>query len=782
MPPTQSTTHHSPWLWNVDDQPLLRQNSEEKTEAPPLFVAQNVKADTPTPCLTNAEAPVPLDCSDNDQLPKKTADSILCSKSKTCKLPKKNDVQKMHQGKITEYFKTHVKPINGFKKTLSVNKRNKLLLPQIDQQTQFDSLKVQNPRRNTKVNLTPKKSTKPKRFATVTVPRKILPAPAKSETITIRNNVNNIINFPLALSTVNFTPNLTYLHTKVPKPPDNMFAPQFASITDKINAIPNAIPIINRTPCLNVIQPIHPKIATINNFNCVKLNATMVPIVKLNSMPSKMTNGPNRGEIVGGQPGDLGLMEAAVPTVITPKISECRPAISVCQTGANQCLPNVALSNVDLRQVIVNECTSEVVDCQMDVSECQADDLSRPVEVKIDACPGNYRSDNSVCQDNVSGECFYQTNDSQESVNGNQTVNSDSISCETPKCARTSSPTTCTSSSSSSSSDDACNDSGISSEVCSDGAGVESTAGVPINYNLEISVNVPAVTESLKSPILSKPKTIRFPFQQQDVERRKSQKSLPSVGDSGRCRWADCNAQFDTSGALLEHLQHKHVISQATRDEYTCFWSGCKVHGRTSCSRSWLERHVLAHAGTKLFRCIVDGCRQRFNSQLTLQRHVNGHFNSDGKPNDAAKKSPETISTKLFKRNGKKIRFRRQPWSARMFDFIDSGIMEGIQYKLMDITQKRTLGDISASGEEISLQSQVLARRIESDGTTKILVRWHPQDVVSDEWVNEKDFEKTKVVHIPTLNAAAKDALKPMMCQTPERSRKHRRKPMKEQT
>lgn len=51
-------------------------------------------------------------------------------------------------------------------------------------------------------------------------------------------------------------------------------------------------------------------------------------------------------------------------------------------------------------------------------------------------------------------------------------------------------------------------------------------------------------------------------------------------------------------------------------------------------------------------------------SQLMLERHVNGHFNSDGSPNGSAKKSMENGASKLYKRNGKRIRFRRQPWSG----------------------------------------------------------------------------------------------------------------------
>lgn len=67
---------------------------------------------------------------------------------------------------------------------------------------------------------------------------------------------------------------------------------------------------------------------------------------------------------------------------------------------------------------------------------------------------------------------------------------------------------------------------------------------------------------------------------------------------------------------------------------------------------------------------------------------------------------------------------------ARMFDFIDPGIMEGLQHQLVTMTEKRTMGQFAAAaGDSVSLQSQVLARRTEPDGKTKVLVRWHPQDV-----------------------------------------------------
>lgn len=421
MPPTQNT-HHSPWSWNREDRPLLVQETEDKRR----------KSDP---------------------------------SSKTGKPPRKQE--KMHQGKITEYFKTHVKGA-------SMRKKSNL---------EFNNLKSQNVRRCVKKQPVLVKS---KKYVPVTVPRKILPAPAKTETITIRNNVNNIINFPLALSTVNFTPNLTYLHTKVPKPPDTIFAPQFASITDKINA---AIPIINRTQCLNVI---HPKI--VNNFNCVKLNATVVPIVKVNNMPSKI-NGS-----LGGQP-----LETTIPTVLTPeqlKINECQPVVCPAMINIG------ALASVN--QCIVSE--QVTIDSPMDIIGGYQSDLGSE-------CQGQGRV--SECQSSE------QANESRESFSCDRTLS-------------------CTSS----------DDSGVSSEVCSDRSCVEKSLSSDSGVSdcLEVKVNVPVAVEPQKSPILSKPKTIRFPFKKQEIERRDSRKSL-SGGDSARCRWADCTAQFDTSGALLEHLQ-----------------------------------------------------------------------------------------------------------------------------------------------------------------------------------------------------------------------------------
>lgn len=68
---------------------------------------------------------------------------------------------------------------------------------------------------------------------------------------------------------------------------------------------------------------------------------------------------------------------------------------------------------------------------------------------------------------------------------------------------------------------------------------------------------------------------------------------------------------------------------ESKSQQYVCLWEGCKVYGKASLSRNWLERHVLQHSGPRPFKCIVQNCRARFKIQSALERHVNSHF----KPN-----------------------------------------------------------------------------------------------------------------------------------------------------
>jgi hypothetical protein len=113
-----------------------------------------------------------------------------------------------------------------------------------------------------------------------------------------------------------------------------------------------------------------------------------------------------------------------------------------------------------------------------------------------------------------------------------------------------------------------------------------------------------------KSPILSQPKTIRFPPVNGKVT---VWKKCVKISQKGVCNWEKCSKQFDSNSDLLDHLQD-HIISQG--GPYICSWRDCKVNGREG-SRGWLERHIISHVGsTKPFKCIVERCGMRFGSQV----------------------------------------------------------------------------------------------------------------------------------------------------------------------
>lgn len=139
-----------------------------------------------------------------------------------------------------------------------------------------------------------------------------------------------------------------------------------------------------------------------------------------------------------------------------------------------------------------------------------------------------------------------------------------------------------------------------------------------VEKELKISIETvekePSVEPCAKSPMLQQPKTIRFPATH--GPNGKGKRFVKVV--TGICSWEKCGLKFDNNSILLEHVQQMHVSQQA--GPFMCSWDDCKVNGRESCSRKWLERHVLCHVGrgAKPFKCIVDKCGIYFGSQVNI--------------------------------------------------------------------------------------------------------------------------------------------------------------------
>lgn len=91
----------------------------------------------------------------------------------------------------------------------------------------------------------------------------------------------------------------------------------------------------------------------------------------------------------------------------------------------------------------------------------------------------------------------------------------------------------------------------------------ESSSGVGSGDSaLCISVATPGATPSLPSPILSVPRTIRFPAVQCAKTDNDGKRVAPfQSADTIICRWTACEAHFETSTGLIEHLQVSPMTS-----------------------------------------------------------------------------------------------------------------------------------------------------------------------------------------------------------------------------
>ena len=229
---------------------------------------------------------------------------------------------------------------------------------------------------------------------------------------------------------------------------------------------------------------------------------------------------------------------------------------------------------------------------------------------------------------------------------------------------------------------------------------------------------------------------------------------------------------------LKKNPQSVHAASQDSKGkegfQYKCLWSGCKVFGKGSSSKTWLEKHVLTHGGNKPFQCIVDGCKMRFGTQSLLERHVNNHFKATSAngaagsgtgsdPCSASSSSPfssshsgqsgqsgfwgmrsarksivEPEAVKAIRKAGKRLKFRKTIFSARIFDLFDVGVMARLQGNLTKMHSVAKDDLWMEEEDKIVFKSQIVGKkRVPSAGGTKgannkdtmVLLRWRPENM-----------------------------------------------------
>jgi len=267
------------------------------------------------------------------------------------------------------------------------------------------------------------------------------------------------------------------------------------------------------------------------------------------------------------------------------------------------------------------------------------------------------------------------------------------------------------------------------------------------------------------------PRKLRFPAS----EGSQSSGSIP-------CKWDGCHLVFKAHGKLSDHIKTEHVVAQLECDNgrYSCLWSGCKVYGKSSSSKGWLEKHVPLHGGKFAFSCIVEGCKSRFSTQAMLERHVNSHFEETGSgasstnTNQPRKSIEGAPARKRLKRAGVKLKFRQLPFSARIFDFFDTGIMSGIRHQVasIDLDSKT---EFNLHNDCIEFRSKVITQRTNLSGIKEVHLTWIPENFLPDEWVLPEDVEPTKTVKISSLPEISKARLSEELLYKQNRQKQRRK-------
>ena len=114
-----------------------------------------------------------------------------------------------------------------------------------------------------------------------------------------------------------------------------------------------------------------------------------------------------------------------------------------------------------------------------------------------------------------------------------------------------------------------------------------------------------------------------------------------------------------------------------------------------------------------------------------LERHVNSHFteSSNSSSQTGPRKSIEgATAKKRLKRAGVKLKFRQLPFSARIFDFFDAGIMSGVRHGVSDILQS-SVQSFNMRNDEIQFQSKIISMRKGEDGSRQVQLKWIPEDL-----------------------------------------------------
>ncbi|XP_062931555.1 zinc finger protein AEBP2 isoform X8 [Cynocephalus volans] len=227
---------------------------------------------------------------------------------------------------------------------------------------------------------------------------------------------------------------------------------------------------------------------------------------------------------------------------------------------------------------------------------------------------------------------------------------------------------------------------------------------------------------------------------------------VDSTISSGRSTPAMMNGQGSTT-------------SSSKNIAYNCCWDQCQACFNSSPD---LADHIRSiHVDGQRGGCVVGGCNASFASQGGLARHVPTHFSQQNSSKVSSQpKAKEESPSKAGMNKRRKLKNKRRRSLPRPHDFFDAQTLDAIRHRAICFNLSAHIESLGKGHSVVFhstglwnsipgrfMDSWVIAKRKEDSGKIKLLLHWMPEDILPDVWVNESERHqlKTKVVHLSKL-------------------------------
>ncbi|XP_055337816.1 transcriptional activator GLI3-like [Paramacrobiotus metropolitanus] len=90
-----------------------------------------------------------------------------------------------------------------------------------------------------------------------------------------------------------------------------------------------------------------------------------------------------------------------------------------------------------------------------------------------------------------------------------------------------------------------------------------------------------------------------------------------------RCRWENCQLEFQCNSALVQHVNQDHLPTN--KKQFVCRWTDCVREEKPFKAHYMLVVHMRRHTGEKPHKCKFAGCPKAYSRLENLKTHERSH-------------------------------------------------------------------------------------------------------------------------------------------------------------